>query len=367
MITLISVLILAALSAGDGPEPNDVRSLIATIETLQAPVKDFRCEFEVTTHFMGKIAETTPVGADGLYETISGTYIWQKGGDVRCESLHRAALDGQISRHTLAVRARDHQATLVYSMGHPREVPNISKPTGQQIMREGLGEIFLIDFIKWMAADDGQELSVSDGAFEGRPAKVLSMALKGLPNSLMAEYYIDLRRNGHVVRIQWYTKGKVLSGWFDIKLAPFKVGDASVWMPVAGEAVGLMAVQDGRPILTKEHTSLRKFRVLDGTMEFNKHPGPEVFTTQYKMGLPVSEALRKLEGEWAVQKARLSSDKGDTEETIGEQLTAARGEKTEVVVSSPSEGIDWTAWIAWGFGALVVISSVGVWMQRRRR
>jgi hypothetical protein len=106
---------------------------------------------------------------------------------------------------------------------------------------------------------------------------------------------------------------------------------------------------------------------LDGTMEFNKHPGPEVFTTQYKMGPPVSEALRNLEGEWAVQKARLSSDKGDTQETIDRKLTKARGEKAEVVVSSPSEGIDWTAWIAWGFGALVVISSVAVLMQRRGR
>ena len=272
-----------------------------------------------------------------------------------------------LSRHTLAVRARDHQSTLISSMGHPREVPNISKPAGQQIRSEGLGEIFLIDFIKWVAADDNQELSVSDGEFEGRSVKVLSQALKGLPDSIMTEYYIDLRRNGHVVRIQWYTKGKVPSGWFDIKLAPLNVGDVDVWMPVSGEAVGLMAVQDGRPILTKEHTSLRKFRVVDGTMEFNKHPGPEVFTTQYKMGPPVSEALRKLEGEWEVQKARLSSDKGDTQETIGEQLTKARGEKAEVVVSSSSEGIDWTAWIAWGFGALVVISSVGVWMQRRRR
>ena len=53
-----------------------------------------------------------------------------------------------------------------------------------------------------------------------------------------------------------------------------------------------------------------------------------------------------------MQKARLSSDKGDTQETISEQLTKVRGEKAEAVVSSSSEGIDWTAWIAWGFGVL---------------
>ena len=86
-------------------------------------------------------------------------------------------------------------------MGHPREVPNISKPAGQQIRSEGLGEIFLIDFIKWVAADDNQELSVSDGEFEGRSVKALKPPLKGLPDSIMTEYYIDLRRNGHVVRI----------------------------------------------------------------------------------------------------------------------------------------------------------------------
>jgi len=60
----------------------------------------------------------------------------------------------------------------------------------------------------------------------------------------------------------------------------------------------------------------RKFRVVDGTMEFNKHPGPEVFTTNYKLGPPISESLRKLEDEWALQKARLGSDTTDTKERL---------------------------------------------------
>ncbi len=367
MISATAALVLVLASAASGDEPNDVRSLIAAIEVLQEPVEDFRCEFEGTIHLYGKIAETSPVDAGGLYETFSGTYIWQTRGDVRSESLHRTAVNGQISRHTLAARARDRQATEVISQGHPREVPNISKPTGRQIASAGWGQIFLIDLIKWMAADEGRELSVSDGEFQGRPVKVLSVANKGVPNSVMADYYIDLRRTGHVVRIQSYVKENVLSSWFDINLAPFKVGDVQVWMPVSGESVGLTAVENERPIVTKEPTSIRKFRVVDGTMEFNQHPGPEVFTTQYKPGPPISEGLRKLEDEWALQKTRLSLDEADRRHTIGEPRTVGRGRKPEVVISSSSHGVDWTSWIVCALGALALLSCAVVWNLRRTR
>ena len=60
---------------------------------------------------------------------------------------------------------------------------------------------------------------------------------------LLAKYFIDLQRNGHVVRVEHYTAKNALASWLDVSLASFKVGDAVVWMPVSGQSVGLMAGQ----------------------------------------------------------------------------------------------------------------------------
>ena len=72
------------------------------------------------------------------------------------------------------------------------------------------------------------------------------------------------------------TKGKVPSGWFDIKLAPLKVGDVDVWMPVSGEAVGLMAVQDGGRFSRRSTRRFASFAWWTGRWSSNKHPGPGV-------------------------------------------------------------------------------------------
>jgi hypothetical protein len=306
MTTILTLAIVLAMPC----TPDDARSLIDKIDALQQPVNDFQCEFEGSVKFKGKNAETSPVDADGVYEAFSGTYIWQRGGDIHCESLHRRAVDGQISRQTLVMRARDNRAYYRMSLGHPREVPNISAPTSLQAAREGLGEIFPLNSIKAMAADANYELSVSDGQLDGTPMKVLGVAPKGIRDSLASEYFIDWKRNGHVVRIQHYTKGNSLSGWFNIKLESFSVNGVKVWMPVSGESVGLMAVENGRPILTNGPTSIRKLQIVRPTMEFNKHPGPDVFSTSYASRPPVSEGLRKLEEEFARQMIRFSSDEG---------------------------------------------------------
>ncbi len=358
---LTLAIVLAMPCSRDEARADDARSLIDKIDALQQPVNDFQCEFEGTVKFKGKNADTSPVDADGTYETFSGTYIWQRGGDIRCECLHRLAVNGQISRQTLIMRAHDKQAYYRMTLGHPREVPNISTPTESHAAREGLGEIFSLNSIKAIAADANYELSVSDGQLDGTPLKVLSIALKGIRESLTREYFIDLKRNGHVVRIQHYTKGKTLSLWFNIKLESFSVDGVQVWMPVSGESVGLMAVENERPILTNGPTSIRKFRVVRPTMEFNKYPGPDVFSTSCAARPPASEGLRKLEDEFARQVIRFSSDEGDMHETIAELRT----ETADAIVVSPVKSTVPTSWIVYGCSALVAIASLAVWMRRR--
>jgi hypothetical protein len=156
-----------------------------------------------------------------------------------------------------------------------------------------------------------------------------------------------------------------MSGRLGIKLAPFKVGDTEVWMPVSGEDAGYVALVDKKPVVTKEPTSLNTIYVLDGTMEFNKRPGREVFTIKYKPGTPISDNLRKMIYEFGQQKIGSKPTKAEAEKMLNEQVAKAEEQKAELVVASPSQGFDWSSWLAWGFGAILVTASVVFWIQRR--
>ncbi|GAC1475709.1 MAG: hypothetical protein NVSMB9_28690 [Isosphaeraceae bacterium] len=370
MFPFILSIFLTALPGADGPSRDDARSLIATIEALQEPIEDFRCEFEGTIHFKGIEAERQKLGEDGLYNAFSGTFIWKRGGDTHSESLHRRAPDnGAIARQSLVVRAREHRAESYYrlndaslgsaAVGKPEEFNSWSP--------DCLGFIFLIDKIKRQVADEGTEPSVHDDQVEGRPLKVLDIALKGIPDSFFFRYWIDLRRNGHVVSVQTYAPSRVMNSRLDIKLAPFKVGKAEVWMPVSGDYVAYEALVDNKPIQTKEPTQFETIYVVDGTLEFNKHPGPDVFTIKYKPGTPISDRLRQMTYEFGQQKIGLRPTKADAQKMLNEQVAQAEQQKSELVVASSSEGVDWWSWTVPGLGAITLISLIALWAQRRGR
>ncbi len=153
----------------------------------------------------------------------------------------------------------------------------------------------------------------------------------------------------------------------DIELAPFKVGDSEVWMPVAAEQAGYSSERRDEPPITSEPTVLEKVYVVKGTMEFNKHPGREVFTIKYKPGTPISDSLRKMTYEFGQQKISPRPTRAETEEMLKDQLAQAEEQKSRPVVATMSEGFPWSTWLAGGFGALVVISSILLWFQRRGR
>ena len=176
-----------------------------------------------------------------------------------------------------------------------------------------------------------------------------------------------------MVRVEHYSAKNALSGWLDVELARFKVGDASVWMPVSGESIDLMAKGDGRPVLLKEPQSIMKLRVVDGTIEFNKHPGPEVFTVRSKPGMPRTESFRKLESEYARQQVKLNPGNAMILSKYGVQGASGNDEKDELAVGAAAgagarapDRVRFRTWIAWAMGALVLVCCVGAWIWSRR-
>ena len=167
----------------------------------------------------------------------------------------------------------------------------------------------------------------------------------------MFRYWIDLHRNGHVVRQEEYLPPLGMASRLDITLGSFKVGGAQVWMPVSGETTGYTALLDKKAVIMDQPQSIEKIYVVGGTMEFNKHPKPEVFTIKYKPGTPVSDALRKLNYEFGQQKVAPRPTRSEVQEMLDEGIARAARQKSELVAASPGEGFDWTPWLDLGFRA----------------
>ena len=374
--TIFSIFLVFLASTDEGGI-NDATSLIATIESLQHPVQDFRCEFEGMGSFKGKAAEDpstkAQIDSDGLHQTFSGVFIWKTGGDTRSDTMNRLAVNGKIAHQIVVVRMSQNQAERYYRFDDAPLGYSVIENTKQTTswLPDSLGSIFLIDKLKRDVANEGFDPSVTDDQIDGRPLKVLNIAIKSVPDSLSQRFWIDLRRSGHVVRRETYqkhqvTKQRVMSSRLDITLAPFQVGGTEVWMPVSGDGVGYGATEKGRPIMTDEPTVLDTIKVVDRSMEFNKHPGPEAFTIKYKPGTHVSDNLRQLTYEFGQQKIGAKPTKTELATMLNEQVAKAEEQKSELVVAPSSQGINWSSWLIGGMGAAVVASLVAVWVQRRR-
>ncbi len=159
--------------------------------------------------------------------------------------------------------------------------------------------------------------------------------------------------------------GNVLGARLDITLAPFTVGDAEVWMPVAGDYVGYGAVENHKPIVVKDPTVLDTMKLVDGTMRFNNHPGPEVFTIKHKLGKPISENLRRLEYEFSGQQPRTRPKSADAQRMLRDQLAKVQEQASDLSADSPSPNGALISWLVFAFGA-VVLSLVTLWIERRR-
>ena len=290
-ILLLSVAVLV-IGAGDDSERQEAQVLVNAIESIQRQLEDFRCEYEGNTRYEGKLAKDNTVDENGVFESYSGRFIWKQGGDTHIESWHRDSRN-PIARQGIVVRPSEQRAEQYRCFNDsPLGAATITDPKRVQTSFSSMGMIFLIDKLKREVADPDLIPSVSDDQLDGRPVKLLTIGIKGVPQSLLFRYWIDLRRSGHVVCQEAYASGKAMVRRLEIELAPFKIDNVNFWMPVSGNAVGYMAQIDKRPAVMKEPQSFEVIRVVNGTMEFNKKPGPEAFNIRYKLGTPISDNLR---------------------------------------------------------------------------
>jgi len=366
MLAMMLSILLVGVS-GNGTVNDEAQLLIDTIESLQQPVEDFRCEFEGTRRHKGPGSDKQKLGDDGLADSFSGTFAWKRGGDFRYDSLHRLLQSDTIHHRTLIVRAKENEAEqYIRPTDAPIGAARIEHP--RRILRvwdlESPQAIFSIDELKYDVANGGHEASVEEGELDGRPVKILKIGFRnnGWP---FRSYWIDLRRNGHVIRAELYWGEKhLVQARRDIKLARFKVANTEVWMPVSGEQVSYQSSPGDKNKLVV--AVLGELHIVNETMEFNKHPGRDAFTMKYKPGTPISDDLRKLQYEFGQQSIRMRPTRAEAEKMLKDQLAQAERQKAELVVATPSQELDWTRWLVWSLGIVAVCASVALWFQRRR-
>ena len=119
MSRILTTLFLAALLAGEFPQPDQVQALIATIESLQKPVEDFRCEFDGTIHFKGKLAAQNKFGRGRTVRRVERHLYLEEGRrhshrKFRCKRKRAAACPA--SARSPATARRCECGTSVWNM-----------------------------------------------------------------------------------------------------------------------------------------------------------------------------------------------------------------------------------------------------------
>ena len=289
---------------------------------------------------------------------------------MRSDMLRRMHVVGRITRETSVVRMPEQEAE-EHSRRNDAPIGRATIKKPKDVIswwNDSIGLIFPIDKLKTDAADETLELSVADDAIGQLVLKVLKLSLKGKQGKsmLFCRYWIDLERNGQVVRQEFYTRNKQLQSRLDIKLSKLKCGDVEVWMPVSGELVSYAAPINKQPVFTKEPIMRTTIYMVHGTLEFNKRPSQDVFKINYKPGTIVSDKLRKLTYEFGQQKVGPKPTKTEIAKMLIEQLSKAEEQKSELVVASPTQSFDWASWLIPWFSVAVVISLCALWVQRQR-
>ena len=224
----------------------------------------------------------------------------------------------------------------------------------------------MLDKLKRLSVDEGWELSVDDQEMDGTPFKLINVFLPGSADSVFQQFWIDLKRNGHIVKHVTYDDKHAVTSRQEITLASFVVGNKKVWMPVAGQTNGYVDLVDHKPVTTREATVVNAIHVVAGTMVFNKKPGPEVFNIKYKLGTPISDNLRQMNYEFGQQKIGAKPTVAVAEKMLGEQVAKANEQKGQLISAAPDQGWEWWFWSTCGLALLVLTSVVALIASRRR-
>jgi hypothetical protein len=362
---IVVAVAVSALAVAD----DQAQKLIDTIVALQAPLEDFRCEFEGIVHVASETAPGSDVVVGELHDSFSGMFLWRKDGDFWCDSFHEGAqTPRRIERRTMVARSRDHHAEEHRRFNDAVDgqrtfgSPSIFRT---RLDLEGPQGLLLLDDLRDQAPDEAHTVSVRDDQIDGRALKVLEIRVKDI-NQLLRRYWIDLGRNGHVVRSEAYWTGERLRLRRDIKLAKFGLAGAQIWMPVSAEQVTYSPPSESETGESQPDLNTT-ISILNGTTAFNANLGTKDFRIDYRAGKPISASGRRRSDQFdrqtlASERIYAAAQKA-SKDLPAQEAHAVPGPKADILPQGQSK----LRYVEIGFGVVAVIAFLRVWARRRLR
>jgi hypothetical protein len=365
MRNIVLAIAVPALAVAD----DQAQKLIDTIVALQAPLEDFRCEFEGIVHVASQTEPGSDVALRERHDAFSGMFLWRKDGDFWCDSFHEdAQAPRKIERMTVVVRNRDDHAEEHRRFDDAIEgqrmfgSPSIFRT---RLDLEGPQGLLLLEDLRDQPPNEVHTVSVRDDQIDGRALKVLEIRVKGI-NRLLRRYWIDLGRNGHVVRLEVYWTGERLRLRRDIKLAKFGLAGAQIWMPVSAEQVTYFppsASETGE----SQPESNATISIVNGTTAFNSNLDAKKFAIDYRAGKPSSASARRRSDQFDRQtlaSERIDAAAQKARKTLpAEEAREDPRPKADILPESQST----LRYVIYGLGVVAVIALLRVWARRRLR
>jgi hypothetical protein len=230
---------------------------------------------------------------------------------------------------------------------------------------EGPQSLFLLEDLRDEATNEAHTVSVRDDQIDGRALKVLEIRVKDI-DQLLRRYWIDMGRDGHVVRFEAYWTGERLWLRRDIKLAQFGLAGAQIWMPISAEQVTYSppsASETGE----SQPESNATISIVNGTMAFNTGLDAKNFAIGFRAVKPNSASGRR------------RSDQFDRHTQAAERIDAVTRKAPQDLLAQeveedpvPKEDIrpesqSGLRYVAYGLAVVAVITFINVWTKRRLR
>ncbi len=205
------------------------------------------------------------------------------------------------------------------------------------------GRILLVRYLRELLKYDKKRLVYEgteevDGVPCERYAFVLGKPPYPIETGLVHRFWIDMGRNGHVLKKERWNRGRLLSTASEITLDQVEIDGQPVWFPAKGTA---------RNIYENEVTSEEHYRVLRGSAKINQGISDAAFSIKYPMGTPISDRLRGVVYEFGQDRRPPPKSMADAQTRLKEALSKAEAAKSELAAASWSRG-GWINWAFWG-------------------
>ncbi len=195
--------------------------------------------------------------------------------------------------------------------------------------------------------------------------KVLEIRVKDI-DQLLRRYWIDMGRDGHVVRFEAYWTGDQMRLRRDIKLAQFGLAGAQIWMPISAEQVTYSppsASETGE----SQPESIATISILNGTMAFNAGVDAKKFSIGNGAVKPNSASGRRRSDQFDRQTQAAETIDAVTRKAPKDLLAEEVQENPVPKADIGPESQFGLRYAAYGLAVVAVITFINVWTRRRPR